>query len=152
MSLKPQMYRILFSIGKHILVHKIYFLCHNLWELLGNPWYQLSHLLAHYDLFSLGHFSIFQMFLGLQKNSEEVSKLCRFPHEAWKQYLTISGDLTKFDKISRKVLSLFWQKTRRAWFAWFYSVSAIYLVECSQLQKRCQLFSCNSCLRNAPNL
>ena len=127
------MYRILFSIGKHILVHKIYFLCHNLCELLGNPWYRLSHLLAHSDLF----FNV---------SPEEVSKLCRFPHEAWEQYLTTAG---KFDKIWQDFTksSLFVLTKNKARVI---LLSFSYLVKCSQLLKRCILFSSNSCLRNAP--
>ena len=152
MFLKPQMYRILFSIGKHILVHKIHFSCHNPWELLGNPWYRLSHLLAHSDLFWLGHFSFFQMFLGLQKNSEGVSKLCRFPHEALEQYLTASSDLKKFDRISKDFTksSLFVLTKNKARVICLILLSFSYLVECSQLQKRCDLFSSYSCLHNAP--
>ena len=70
----------------------------------------------------LGHFSIFQMFLGLQKNPKKVSKLelfdskrCRFPHQSVDD-----------------CLSLFWRNL-------IYSVSAIYLVHNFKRDVKCSV-------------
>ena len=143
-----------FLIGKHILVHRFFFLViifEGFLAILDAGYHIFGHILT---FFGLDTFQFFKCFSGSRKIPKQFQSfvvfLMKLENNIW-QPLVIWKNLTGFLRISRKVLSLFWQKTRRAWFAWFYSVSAIYLVECSQLLKRCELFSCNSCLRNAPN-
>ena len=103
--------------------------------------------------FGLDTFQFFKCFSGSRKIPKQFQSfvvfLMKLEDNNW-QPLVIWQNLTRFHEKQSKS-SLFVLTENKAGVICLILLSFSYPVECSQLQKRCDLFSCNSCLRNAPN-